>query len=1012
MNGGLEFIKNEKQVLDFWQKNKIFEQSTEQRSKDKTYVFYDGPPFATGLPHYGHILASLIKDAIPRYWAMRGFRIERRWGWDCHGLPIENLIEQELNLKNKKDIEKIGIAKFNQACQESVLRYVDEWKKIVPRIGRWVDMENAYKTMDFDYMESIWWVFKQLWSRDLIYLDHKSMHICPHCGTTLSNFEVGLGYKETEDLAVTVKFKLKNQDNTFILAWTTTPWTLPGNVALAVGKNIEYLKIKIDNDYYILAEKRIEIIKEKYEIIEKIKGEKLVGLEYEPLFDYFSEQKDLENRKNGWKIYLGDFVSLEEGTGVVHIAPAFGEDDLNLGKAKQLPFIQHVEEDGRFTEEVKDWAGEEVKPKEDILKIDIKITQWLQEKNRLFNQEKVIHSYPFCWRCDSPLLNYATSSWFVRVTAIKDKIIKNNQKINWVPKHIKEGRFGKLLEEAPDWSISRSRYWGTPLPIWQCQGSSALSSLPKGNENQKSKIPPALLRNAKRAGPPALLRNAKRAGKNQKLCNHIEAIGSVQELEKLSGQKIKDLHRPYIDAVTFKCENCGGTMKRIPEVLDCWFESGSMPYAQVHYPFENKEFFEKNFPAQFIAEGIDQTRGWFYTLMVLATALFNQPAFLNNIVNGIILTEDGQKMSKRLKNYPEPMKIVEKYGADAMRLYLLTSPAVKADDLCFSEKGVQQTLQKSLMILWNVYSFYRLYALKDKKGFSEELIKNSQSLSVLDQWVLSRINSLNKKIKKEMGEYNLLQAVKPIEIFIEDLSVWYLRRSRQRFKEEKEIQEASSVLAYVLFVLSKLIAPFVPFISEQLYQNLRNENDAISVHLCDYPEPEEKLINKRTEQEMEKVREVVSLALAERVKNKIKVRQPLSELRIRNNELKSKEGLLKLIKDEVNVKQIVFDDRLKQEIEIDSKITPELKEEGILRECSRQIQIIRKKNNLYANDEIIICFQGDSSLIKILQKDESQMKKELRIKQIIWNKAEKFDIQGNLILDGKELNIYLKIAND
>lgn len=966
MDKCLEFVEKEKEILDFWQKNKVFEKSIKQRSEDKSYVFYDGPPFATGLPHYGHILASLIKDAVPRYWAMRGFRIERVWGWDCHGLPVENLIEQELNLKNKKDIEEIGVDKFNQACKESVLRYVDEWKKVIPRIGRWVDMEHSYKTMDFKYMESIWWVFKQLWDKGLIYEGYKSMHICPRCGTTLSNFEVSLGYKETKDISITLKFKLKDQENTFILAWTTTPWTLPGNVALAVGKDIDYVKIQVGNEYYILAEKRLEVVKDEYRVIEKIKGKDLIGLEYEPLFDYFSKQDALENKQNGWKIYSGEFVSIEEGTGVVHIAPAFGEDDLALGRKEKLPFIQHVGGDGCFIKEVRKWAEEEVKPKEDILKIDKKIIQWLKNQGKLFNQEEVVHKYPFCWRCDSPLLNYATSSWFVKVTAIKDKIIKNNQKINWVPDHIKDGRFGKLLEEAPDWSISRSRYWGTPIPIWRCQ-------------NDK--------------------------GQN---CDNIKVIGSVKELEELSGKKIEDLHRPYIDEVTFKCEKCGGTMKRIPEVLDCWFESGSMPYAQAHYPFENKENFEKNFPAQFVAEGIDQTRGWFYTLMVLSTALFDQPAFLNNIVNGIILTEDGQKMSKRLKNYPEPMKIIDKYGADAMRLYLLNSPAIKADDLCFSEKGVDQMLKKNLIILWNVFGFYKLYALKTKESFQKN---QYQSLHVLDKWILSKMNALNKAITEAMEKYDLSQAVKPIEQFIDDLSIWYLRRSRQRFKDTENSQKASPVLKHVLFTLSKLISPFVPFISEQLYQSLKNEDDLISVHLCDYPKFDEELIDKKIEKEMEIVREIISLALAERAQEGLKVRQPLGELRIKNDELKDKEELLQLIKDEVNVKKVVFDDKLKKEMEIDKNITPELKEEGMMREGLRQIQVIRKKANLLPTDEIIVSFQGDDSILQLFKKNENQIKKELKIKEISWNKVNNFEFKSDIFLDSNNITIFLKKVN-
>jgi len=1007
MEKNLEFIQKEKEILDFWQKNKTFEKSIEQRPKNKSYVFYDGPPFATGLPHYGHILASLIKDVVPRYWAMRGFRIERRWGWDCHGLPIENLIEQELNLKNKKDIESLGMNKFNQACKDSVLRYVDEWKKVIPRIGRWVDMEHPYKTMDFDYMESVWWVFEQLWNKGLIYRDYKSMHICPRCGTTLSNFEVTLGYKDIEDLSVIIKFKLKKEKDTFILAWTTTPWTLPGNVALAVGKNIDYVKIQIDKEFYILAKDRLEIIKNKYEIINKIKGKDLLGLEYEPLFGYFFQKNDLKNKDNGWKVYDANFVSTEGGTGIVHIAPAFGEDDLNLGRLKNLPFIQHVKEDGCFTEEVKDWAGEEVKPKDDISKTDRKVVQWLEKQNKLFSQEKIIHSYPFCWRCDTPLLNYATFSWFMKVTAIKEKIIKNNEKINWVPEHIKHGRFGKWLEEARDWSISRSRYWGTPLPIWQCQSSSALSSLPKGSKNDKVNS-----------------------------CDNIKVFGSVKELEKLSNKKIKDLHKSYIDEIVFKCEKCGGLMKRIPEVFDCWFESGSMPYAQVHYPFENKESFEKNFPAQFVAEGVDQTRGWFYTLMVLSTALFNKPAFLNNIVNGIILAEDGQKMSKRLKNYPEPMQIIDKYGADAVRFYLLSSPAIKADDLCFSEKGVGETLKKVLIILWNVYIFYKLYANEENEKFN---IKTMSNIFVLDGWILSRLNSLNEEINKAMDKYDLLKALRPIEKFIDDLSTWYLRRSRQRLKNNKQGKEAAQILKYILFNLSKIIAPFAPFLSEQVYQGLKDEKDPESVHLCDYPQPNKELINRALEREMAKVREIVSLALAERSKLGIKVRQPLKKLKMKpssraqveGNEkpstraglgaglvphqklrfgagLKMSEELLSLIKEEVNVKQVVFDDKLEKEVEIDTQITPELKEEGLIRDCIRQIQVIRRKAGLLPSDEIIICLQGKNAILELLKRNEKQMQEGLRIKKVIWDKTEGFDFKAEIILDGKKINISLE----
>ena len=966
MKKTLEFIQKEKEVLEFWEKNKIFEKSIEQRPKTKSYVFYDGPPFATGLPHYGHILASLIKDVVPRYWTMKGFRVERRWGWDCHGLPVENLIEQELGLKNKKDIEKIGIEKFNQACRACVLRYVDEWKKVIPRIGRWVDMDNPYKTMDFNYMESIWWVFKQLWDKGLIYRDYKSMHICPRCGTTLSNFEVTQGYKDVEDLSVTIKFKLIDKENTFVLAWTTTPWTLPGNVALAVCKDIKYVKIQIKNEFYLLAKDRLNVIKDEYKIIEEIKGKDLVGLEYEPLFDYFSKEDDLEDKENGWKIYDADFVSIEEGTGIVHIAPAFGEDDLKLGQLKKLPFVQHVDESGCFIDEVTEWAGKEVKPKNNISKIDSEIIIWLEQKNRLFSKEKIIHSYPFCWRCDTPLLNYATSSWFVKVTAIKDKIIKNNEKVNWVPEHIKYGRFGKWLEDAKDWSISRSRYWGTPLPIWEC---SVIES------------------------------------DDRKPCGNIKAIGSVEELEKLSNKKIEDIHKPHIDDIAFRCEKCGGLMRRIPQVLDCWFESGSMPYAQVHYPFENKELFEKNFPAQFVAEGIDQTRGWFYTLMVLSTALFNKPAFLNNIVNGIILAEDGQKMSKRLKNYPEPMQIIDKYGADAMRFYLLTSAAIKADDLRFSEDGVNEVLKKVLIVFWNVHTFYKLYAEEEVEDLD---IKSINNISILDKWILSKLNSLNEDISRGMDGYDLLKAIRPIEKFVSDLSTWYLRRSRNRFKDSEYKKVASQVLKYVLFNLSKIVAPFIPFFSEQIYQSLKNEKDSESVHLCDYPKIEKELIDKIMEENMEKVRVIASLALAERARLGIKVRQPLNELRIKNYELMGKEELLGLIKNEVNVKRIVFDDKLENEVDIDSEITSELREEGIIRDFFRQIQIIRQKSELFPSDKIIICLEGKNSIMKLLKKNGEQIKERLRIEKIIWDKIEDFDFKGEIILDGMKINIRLE----
>lgn len=954
-----DFNQREKRILSFWQINKVFEKSINQRPKKRPFVFYDGPPFATGLPHYGHILASFIKDVIPRYWAMRGFRVERRWGWDCHGLPIENLIEQELNLHTKKDIEKIGIEKFNNACRQSVLRYVGEWRKIISRIGRWVDMENSYKTMDREYMESLWWVFKNLWDKNLIYEGYKSMHLCPRCETTLSNFEVTLGYKETIDISVVVKFKSKKELNTYFLAWTTTPWTLPGNVALAVGGNIRYVKIKKGKEYYILAKERLAVIEGQYQIIHEMSGKDLENQAYEPLFDFYYRKNDLLNKENGWKVYLADFVSLNEGTGIVHLAPAFGEDDLKLSQEKNLPFIQHVKKDGTFEKEIKDWQGLEVKTKENPLETDEKIVAWLEKEGKLFKQEKISHNYPFCWRCDTPLLNYATSSWFIKVTVLKEKIIKNNQKINWVPGHIKNGRFGKWLEEIKDWSISRLRYWGTPLPVWRC---------------------------------------------HNKKCQRIEVIGSLKEIEKLSKKKIKELHRPDIDEVEFSCKKCGGLMKRVEEVLDCWFESGSMPYAQIHYPFENKKWFVKNFPAQFIAEGIDQTRGWFYTLLVLSTALFNKPAFLNVVVNGIILAEDGTKMSKRLKNYPEPIEIIEKYGADALRYYFLNTSAIKADDLFFSAKGVEEVLKNTLSLFKNIFQFYQLYVQKP----ALDKLPSIKYLTILDKWIISRLNSIISEINQLMERYNLFQAVKTLSSFIDDFSLWYLRRSRTRFKNEKKDRElAGQILGYVLKTLTKVAAPFMPFLSEDIFQKIRSKDNRLSVHLENYPLANKKLINLNLEKEMSKVRNIVSLILSERAKKGLKVRQPLKEVKLKNYDLKNKKELLALIKEEVNIKEIIFDKTIQEEIWLDTSITPELKEEGLLREIMRQVQELRREAGFKPQDKIF-CFLVSEKFKGLILKNAERLKREISLKDITTSLPKNYDISKKMKIEEDCIEVFLK----
>ncbi|PJE57525.1 MAG: isoleucine--tRNA ligase [Candidatus Portnoybacteria bacterium CG10_big_fil_rev_8_21_14_0_10_38_18] len=917
----------EKKILEFWQKNKIFEKSLNKkpgprsRGRGKDFVFYDGPPFATGTPHYGHIVASLMKDIVPRYWTMQGYRVERKWGWDCHGLPIENIVEAEMGLKNKKDIEKVGIEKFNQTCQSKVLIYAQEWKKVVDRLGRWVDMENAYKTMDLSFMESVWWVFKQLWDKELIYLGYKSMHICPRCETTLSQSEVSQEYQDIEDISVIAKFELIAEPKTYILAWTTTPWTLPGNVALAMGKDLDYVKVKSDDGNYILVEQNLDSIfgDKKHEIIARVKAEDLEGKKYKPLFDYFLD-KELENKDNFYTVQLADFITVEDGTGIVHIAPAFGEDDMNLGKEKNLPFIQHLRMNGQITDEVTDFKGLEVKSKDNPQSTDKKIIDYLKKKNLVFKTEKFMHSYPFCWRCGSPLLNYAASSWFVNVTKLKDKMLKYARNINWVPEHIKEGRFGKWLEGAKDWSISRQRFWGSVLPIWVCDK-----------------------------------------------CKEKKVIGSIKELEELSGAKITDLHKHFVDKVTLKCK-CGGKMKRVSDVLDCWFESGSMPYGQMHYPFENKEKFDKNFPAKFIAEGADQTRCWFYYLHVLSTAVKNSEAFKNVVVNGIVLAEDGKKMSKKLNNYPDPMEVFEKYGADAVRYYFATSPVMKTEDLCFSEKAVSEVVKRVMLILLNVFSFYKMFELGVKES--------SKSKNILDRWILSRTESLKKEITDGYDNYDINKATVPIEAFVNDLSTWYLRRSRERFKgdNKRDKENAVKTSKYVLLELSKLMAPVMPFVSEYIYKELDREKE--SVHLEDWPKVNKKLIDKKLEEKMQKVRDICSAVLQKRAEEGIKVRQPLAEIKIKLKKGVIDEQLTELIKDEVNVKGVAFDSKIKEEVILDTQITPQLEEEGMVREFIRQVQAERKKAGLTPKDKINVYF-SDEKLRKIVEKNKEKIKKQV-----------------------------------
>jgi len=915
------FSSSEEKVLNFWKQANIFEKSVDRKASQGDYVFYDGPPFATGTPHYGHLVASIMKDVVPRYFTMQGYRVERRWGWDCHGLPIENIVEKEMGTKSKKDIEDIGISKFNDACRSKVLTYAQDWEQTVKRLGRWVDMKNAYKTMDLSFMESVWWVFKELWDKGLIYKDYRSMHICPRCETTLSQSEVTEGYKDIKDLSVIAKFKLQNETNTYFLAWTTTPWTLIGNVALAVGEKIDYVKARVDSEYYILAKDRVaEVIKEQdYRIVDEFNGQKLIGQAYEPLFNYYSSDEKLDNRDNGWQVYCADFVNTEEGTGIVHIAPAFGEDDMNLGKEKNLPFIQHVGLDGHFKNEVVDFVGLNVKPINDHMATDVEIVKYLAQHDLLFAKEKYEHSYPHCWRCETPLINYATSSWFVGVTKIKDKLLKTAQKINWSPTHIKEGRFGNWLEGARDWSISRQRFWASALPIWECE------------------------------------------------CGARKVIGSVNELEKLSGQTINDIHKDRVDQISFPCFKCSGIMKRVPDVLDCWFESGSMPYAQMHYPFENKKKFEQNFPAQFIAEGADQTRAWFYYLHVIAGGVKNTRAFNNVIVNGIVLAEDGKKMSKRLQNYPDPLVVMNKYGADALRMNLLASPVMQAENLNFSEKGVEEAVRKNVMLINNVYKFYAMYAEEQ-----EIRIEKINSQNVLDQWVVAKFQLLLQTVTVAMENYNLPKAVRPITEFIDELSTWYLRRSRDRFKSENKAdkQQALITTRYILLELSKVIAPFMPFLAENLWQQINGYNfqdDNQSVHLEGWVKYQDlSKTHKLVLENMEVVRKIVELGLAKRDEAGIKIRQMLSSVSISTNSKELDNDYKNLISDELNVQEIIWQkiDGNKVEVTLDTQITPQLKQEGIKRELIRLINTLRKDSGLSLGDQTQVFLQGANQEIK------------------------------------------------
>ena len=1176
--------EREERILSYWDEKGIFKKSLEKEDPKGEFTFYDGPPFATGTPHYGHILAGTIKDVIPRWKTMQGFHVRRRWGWDCHGLPVENIVEKELGLKAKKDIVDYGIGKFNAVARQTVMRYTDEWRKIVPRMGRWVDMDDDYRTMDSSYTETVWWIFKQLHDKGLIYEGFKSMNLCPHCGTTLSNFEVAQGYKDITDISVYAKFKLKGEADTFLIAWTTTPWTLPGNVALAVNSAINYYELKFSK---ISEKNHLPSMLQKFDLkvgesyiaskdfwnknglevetsvaetmgnfieagasfsLRKINSNGLVGRSYEPLFRYYSESNSklprdksgevrvdpigpnkviVSSLENGWKIYGADFVTTEDGTGIVHIAPAFGADDYDLLLKHNLPFVQHVANDGTFKKEVTDFAGMKVKPKDTSeerdahQKADIEIIKWLSHNNGLFAKEKLIHSYPHCWRCETPLLNYAASSWFVKVTDLKDKLVAANKKITWVPPEVGSARFGNWLEGARDWAISRTRFWGAPIPVWrdektekchvigsvddikkfskakntyygmrhgqaennvkeilnsdprkefhltekgradvdaaaaafkgkvdliycspilraketaeifakkvgfdpsQIKYDSRLSEMSMGelegaNDHDLGKVfktrEEFFTANArgvenrnsvkKRIG--AFLEETERThdGKTIMIVSHdsplwmLDAVtrgadvaGTLELKPKgffyMKNADIKrfdyhplphndnyelDLHRPCIDDVALMSPE-GNKLVRVPDVFDCWFESGSMPYGEAHYPFEcidgfqpKSGLFKKShgYPADFIAEGLDQTRGWFYSMLVLGVALFGTAPYKKVIVNGLILAEDGQKMSKSKQNFPDPMKLVDAYGADSMRYYMLASPVVHGQDLRFSEKGVDEITKKLVNRLLNVVSFYEMYADKPK---AESRKSKAGSQNILDTWLLSRLAQTIREVSDGLERGELDVAARPFMDFTDDLSTWYLRRSRDRFKgdDEDDKKAALETTKYVLLEMTKILAPFMPFLAEDIYMRLGGEKE--SVHLESWPisdKADQKLLK-----DMQAVRDISSKGLEARMAAKINVRQPLPSYSTTAVALNA--DLVDLVKDEINVKEIKFG---AAENKLDIAITPELKEEGDVRELIRKIQDLRKEKGLSVGDKATLIATED--VRAIISKNEEAIKK-------------------------------------
>lgn len=866
-----DFVKAEQDILALWDKIDAFKRSIAIRKNSgaSAYTFYDGPPFATGLPHYGHMVTSSIKDVIARYWTMRGHYVERRFGWDTHGLPIEMETEKHLQLSGPKSIRHYGIDKFNEACRLSVLRHTKDWERILTRLGRWVDFKHDYKTMDKDFMESVWWVFSELYKKNLVYKGFNVMPYSTRLSTPLSNFEANLNYKNVQDPAVTIKIKLKNIEE-YLLIWTTTPWTLVANLAVAVNQDIDYIKVKSEQHIYYVAESLANnILKNGYEVITKIKGHDLIGLDYEPIVSDINYEDILkDDYKHCFKIIASDHVTAKDGTGLVHMAPAFGADDFKACVKENIPIFDPIDEEGKFNNIIS-WLDDIYFKDADKI-----IIKKLKEDNKVFIHSTTLHSYPFCWRSNTPLIYKAVPVWFIKVSNIKEKLSEHNKNIHWVPSAIGHKRFANWLSEAQDWSISRNRFFGTPIPIWRCS-----------------------------------------------FCGHEQCLSSAQELSDLSQMTIHDLHSHYVDHIIIPCLKCENPMKRISEVFDCWFESGSMPYAQVHYPFEHNQEFAQSFPADFIAEGLDQTRGWFYTLLVISTALFDKPPFKNVIVNGMVLAADGEKMSKSKQNFPDPEFVLNTYGADAVRIYLINSPAVKGEPLKFDEQGVKEIVKSILLPLYHCWSFLVQYAIIDKFDPKTDLTKAPplKKRPEIDQWIISKINSLIKKINEDMDDYYLYKIIPPTLDFIDDLTNWYIRRSRRRFwktatndQDQDDKLAAYATLYEILTSFIKILAPLTPFLSETIYQNLVCQTDMAnddedSVHLCLFPKADDDKINYSLEKETAAIRLIVTLGRALREKYRIKTRQPLKSITVVGDDniifrLKDHE---ELITSELNVKQLI-----------------------------------------------------------------------------------------------------------